>query len=194
MDSETASQTYYACLLFYIGCTADAEIVAELFPDDDALIKHFTPVMFGSRPELVVGLMRAVAAPGSAPLARGFQAARKVPRAVREQRRHLAALCEVGQMLAERLGLPSAVQSLFAFLPERFLVRSPFLAPFGTLAGSHHERLDGSGYHRGATAAALSGPARLLAFGRGSSAHRSGGNRYLVVAGPLRRPAVKVIY
>jgi hypothetical protein len=29
IDAETASQTYYACLLFYVGCTADAEIVAE---------------------------------------------------------------------------------------------------------------------------------------------------------------------
>jgi hypothetical protein len=25
VDSDTASQTYYACLLFYVGCTADAE-------------------------------------------------------------------------------------------------------------------------------------------------------------------------
>ena len=31
------------------------------------------------------------------------------------------------------------------------------------MAGSHHERLDGSGYHRGATAAQLSLGARLLA-------------------------------
>lgn len=42
IDSETASQTYYACLLFYAGCTADAEIVAEIF-DETALITHFTP-------------------------------------------------------------------------------------------------------------------------------------------------------
>ena len=37
------------------------------------------------------------------------------------------------------------------------------LAPFALLAGSHHERLDGSGYHRGARAAQLSVGARLLA-------------------------------
>jgi DNA-binding NarL/FixJ family response regulator len=37
------------------------------------------------------------------------------------------------------------------------------LAPLALLAGSHHERLDGSGYHRGATAAQLSVGARALA-------------------------------
>jgi response regulator RpfG family c-di-GMP phosphodiesterase len=47
VDNETASQIYYACLLFYIGCTA-AEISAELF-EDGALLTHFTPVMFGTR-------------------------------------------------------------------------------------------------------------------------------------------------
>jgi DNA-binding CsgD family transcriptional regulator len=31
------------------------------------------------------------------------------------------------------------------------------------VAGAHHERLDGSGYHRGATGAELAFPARLLA-------------------------------
>ena len=46
-DAETASQTYYACLLFYIGCTSDAELAAEIFDGD--LHAAFTPVMFGSR-------------------------------------------------------------------------------------------------------------------------------------------------
>lgn len=32
---------------------------------------------------------------------------------------------------------------------ERAFAQSPALAPIGVLAGSHHERLDGSGYHRG---------------------------------------------
>ncbi len=34
--------------------------------------------------------------------------------------------------------------------------------PVAALAALHHERLDGSGYHRGATAATLSTPARIL--------------------------------
>jgi HD-GYP domain-containing protein (c-di-GMP phosphodiesterase class II) len=52
---------------------------------------------------------------------------------------------------------------LHPYYTERVLERSPALAPLALLAGSHHERLDGSGYHRGATAAQLAVGARLLA-------------------------------
>jgi len=37
------------------------------------------------------------------------------------------------------------------------------LRPIAGTAASHHERLDGSGYHRGLEAPALSVPARILA-------------------------------
>jgi HD-GYP domain-containing protein (c-di-GMP phosphodiesterase class II) len=46
---------------------------------------------------------------------------------------------------------------------ERVLSRAPALAPLGPLAAAHHERLDGTGYHRGARAGELSREARLLA-------------------------------
>jgi HD-GYP domain-containing protein (c-di-GMP phosphodiesterase class II) len=46
---------------------------------------------------------------------------------------------------------------------ERAFAQSPALAPIGILAGSHHERLDGSGYHRGTRGPALDQPARILA-------------------------------
>jgi len=52
---------------------------------------------------------------------------------------------------------------LHPYYTERVLERSGVLAPLALVAGSHHERLDGSGYHRGATAAQLSVGARLLA-------------------------------
>ncbi len=52
---------------------------------------------------------------------------------------------------------------LHPYHAERVLSRSAFLADLARLAGSHHERLDGTGYHRGAVAAELSMPARLLA-------------------------------
>jgi HD-GYP domain-containing protein (c-di-GMP phosphodiesterase class II) len=47
-------------------------------------------------------------------------------------------------------------------LTELLLARSPALGPLGTLAGLHHERLDGSGY-RSVTAAFLPVGARILA-------------------------------
>lgn len=46
---------------------------------------------------------------------------------------------------------------------ERAFAQSPALAPIGLLAGAHHERLDGSGYHRGTRAPALDQAARILA-------------------------------
>jgi HD-GYP domain-containing protein (c-di-GMP phosphodiesterase class II) len=46
---------------------------------------------------------------------------------------------------------------------ERAFAQSTTLSPVGLLAGSHHERLDGSGYHRGLHGAALDQPARILA-------------------------------
>jgi HD-GYP domain-containing protein (c-di-GMP phosphodiesterase class II) len=46
---------------------------------------------------------------------------------------------------------------------ERAFAQSRALAPIGRLAGSHHERLDGSGYHRGTSGTALDLQARILA-------------------------------
>jgi HD-GYP domain-containing protein (c-di-GMP phosphodiesterase class II) len=46
---------------------------------------------------------------------------------------------------------------------ERAFAQSPELTPIGMLAGSHHERLDGSGYHRGTRGPALDQTARILA-------------------------------
>src|SRR4051794_24138541 len=46
---------------------------------------------------------------------------------------------------------------------ERAFAQSHALAPIGVLAGSHHERLDGSGYHRGMPGASLDQAGRILA-------------------------------
>jgi HD-GYP domain-containing protein (c-di-GMP phosphodiesterase class II) len=52
---------------------------------------------------------------------------------------------------------------LHPYHTERVLSRSPFLSALSPIAGAHHERLDGSGYYRGATGPELALPARLLA-------------------------------
>jgi DNA-binding CsgD family transcriptional regulator len=52
---------------------------------------------------------------------------------------------------------------LHAYQTERILARPRALERLGALGSLHHERLDGSGYHRRAQAAHLSPPARLLA-------------------------------
>jgi HD-GYP domain-containing protein (c-di-GMP phosphodiesterase class II) len=52
---------------------------------------------------------------------------------------------------------------LHPYLTERVLSRSRRLAPLARLAACHHERFDGSGYHRGARGPELSRAERLLA-------------------------------
>ena len=52
---------------------------------------------------------------------------------------------------------------LHAYHTERILARPQALAQLGAIASLHHERLDGSGYHRGAAAADLAPAARILA-------------------------------
>jgi len=52
---------------------------------------------------------------------------------------------------------------LHAYYTERILARSEPLGAIGRIAGLHHERLDGSGYHRGIGAHGLSPLARILA-------------------------------
>jgi HD-GYP domain-containing protein (c-di-GMP phosphodiesterase class II) len=52
---------------------------------------------------------------------------------------------------------------LHPYHTDRILDQASMLKPLATLASGHHERLDGSGYHRGSIAAHLSFPARLIA-------------------------------
>ena len=52
---------------------------------------------------------------------------------------------------------------LHPYHTERILARSAVLEPLARVAGMHHERQDGSGYHHGASAAEVPAEARLLA-------------------------------
>ena len=52
---------------------------------------------------------------------------------------------------------------LHPYQTERIVGSAPRLAEIARLASFHHERLDGSGYHRGATAPATPASARVLA-------------------------------
>jgi HD-GYP domain-containing protein (c-di-GMP phosphodiesterase class II) len=75
--------------------------------------------------------------------------------------------CGVGNGVWERAGPLSADDwervRLHAYLTERILARTSLSDELAALAGAHHERLDGSGYHRSATAPTLGLPARTLA-------------------------------
>ena len=51
---------------------------------------------------------------------------------------------------------------LHTYYAERIFAHTPALAKLGTLASLHHERLDGSGYHRGLPSASQTLAARIL--------------------------------
>jgi HD-GYP domain-containing protein (c-di-GMP phosphodiesterase class II) len=124
VDPDTARQTYFGCLLFYAGCTADAEVQAGLFPEG-ALLEHWTPVMFGRSREATLAVLAALAAGDGAWPQRILRAAGKLPEAMSGYRRHVAALCEVTQLLAAGFGLSSDVTGVLADLTERWDGRGP---------------------------------------------------------------------
>lgn len=66
---------------------------------------------------------------------------------------------------------------LHPYLTERVLARTPFLKALADLAGGHHERIDGSGYHRGSTAGQQSRACRILAAADAFVLLRSGDAR-----------------
>lgn len=82
---------------------------------------------------------------------------------------HLHELGKVGvpSTVWARTTAPSATEQeqarLHAYHGERIIGRVPELAGVARLVGEHHERLDGSGYHRGLAAPHLSLASRVLA-------------------------------
>jgi len=92
--------------------------------------------------------------------------------AVVAQARRAAALRDIGKAaisnaVIEKAGPLTELEweavRLHAYHSERVLSRSPALASEAALAGMHHERLDGSGYHRGAVGSSIPMAARVIA-------------------------------
>ena len=119
VGDEAASQAYYGSLLYYVGCTVDAGLAAELF-QGSRLLENFNAAIYGSPGEIIRGIVRSIPDPESGRLARALQVSRTLPRAMRGHPEHMAAMCEVAQMLGERLGLPASIHGLLALLTERW--------------------------------------------------------------------------
>lgn len=70
--------------------------------------------------EVLGGVIRALPPPDDPPHRRVYEVARRLVPAARFTRPHFAALCEVAEMMAERLGLPPEVhKTRLAPLPQR---------------------------------------------------------------------------
>lgn len=109
---------------------------------------------------------------GVARLAEGAARRLRLPPSDIGALRRAALLHDLGKVgisntILEKPGALSAAETervrLHPYYTERILARTPLLRPIATTAGAHHERLDGSGYHRGSQAAQLPIAARMLA-------------------------------
>lgn len=120
VDPETESHAYYCSLLSYTGCTTDADIAIHIFGGNRT--ENITPVQFGSTAEMLGGVVRAVTPPDLPPHRRAYEIGRRLPRAARFLKGgpHFAALCDVAEMMAQRLGLPPSIHRLFVYLTERW--------------------------------------------------------------------------
>ncbi len=119
LDATTRRDIFFGCLLFYAGCTTDAEIAALKFRPG-ALLEHFTPVVFGSPPETARGIVRALGNPARSGVGQVVGGIARLPGAARGHRAHITSMCEVGEMLAERLAVPSGVPPLFRDFTARW--------------------------------------------------------------------------
>ncbi len=120
VDPEVASQAYYLSLLFYIGCNAPADVGWEVFGGDAALTTYATPFRFGTRPQMLRGMMLAVAPPTNPPHLRAWRLAHHLPALAVGFAGVVDATCEVARMLAEELGLGTPISNLFAFESARW--------------------------------------------------------------------------
>jgi HD-GYP domain-containing protein (c-di-GMP phosphodiesterase class II) len=110
--------------------------------------------------------------PGVAALVAAAAGVAGLPDAHATTLRRAALVHDVG-----RVGVPSGIWDrpgplsaeqwervrLHPYLTERVLRRCALVAPFADVAACHHERADGSGYHRGTSGDQLDQDARLLA-------------------------------
>jgi len=118
VDPETERLVYYCSLLAHAGCTIHAHVSGGIF--GSPLVENLHPVIFGSRREILGGILRALPDADRSGPVRAIQAVRRLPRAAREQRPRFAAMCEVIQRLAQGFGLPRDVTDPLAHLVERW--------------------------------------------------------------------------
>jgi len=116
LDAGERRRTFDLCLLYYLGCTADAATVADLFGDDLAMHRRVAPVAFGTPGQIARATMPLLGS-GRSPVRRlGLYA--RTPALMRRMKEGSLAHCEVGELLGTRLGLAEDARGDFRYLYE----------------------------------------------------------------------------
>ena len=111
LEGEGLSEVYYVALLRFLGCTADAHEWAAMVGGDEIAVRAAIAPVLGGRPnEFAARVMPAVGA-AHHPLRRARLVAGMMSVGRSRAREGLVAHCEVGENLAQRLGLPAGVRA-----------------------------------------------------------------------------------
>ncbi len=108
LAKDEISEVFYVALLRFLGCTADAHEVSEMFGGDEIAARGASAPVLGGSPSELARVMLQVGA-GQGPLRR-MQLIGGLVTGVQRAREGLRAHCEMAERLALRLGLPEGVQ------------------------------------------------------------------------------------
>jgi HD-GYP domain-containing protein (c-di-GMP phosphodiesterase class II) len=119
LDAADRVTVYYATLLRFLGCVADAHAEAVLGGGDELrLFAALAPTIMGSPREEIAGVLRAVGA-GTPPWTRVGLVGRALTD-LHGKERTFGAHCEVAVRFASRMGLPQGVVSALAVAYARW--------------------------------------------------------------------------
>src|SRR6202022_2717471 len=120
LRGEDLCDVYYVALLRFLGCTADAHEMAEMVGGDEIAVRAATaPVLGGKRGEFASQVMPRVGA-GHGPFRRARLVAGMMSSGRARAREGIRAHCELGENLAQRLGLPAGVRAGLAAAFEQW--------------------------------------------------------------------------
>ncbi len=119
LDEQVRSDVYYLAMLRHLGCTAHADVTAAIFGDDIAANTWLAGIDQANPVELLRAVFQQIG-PGQSLPQRMRQIANVLTTMPRKGPEVFAARCEVGQRLAERLGLSPRVKLALGQVYERW--------------------------------------------------------------------------
>jgi HD-GYP domain-containing protein (c-di-GMP phosphodiesterase class II) len=157
LEPRSDDEVWAAAMDFDSG--EDAVLTEDEIDGVSEVIADFTDL----KSPLIAGHSRAVAA-----LVDGAARAARMSDAVRAEMRRAALWHDIGYVAIGGTARFDPAEGsersrLHPYFAGRIIPRAPGLAAIGSVIAEHHERLDGSGFHRGVRARDLSAQGRLLA-------------------------------